>query len=199
MHNSTLDSLHEFSPTELLKQSKILRQAQYFVGIGTSELDHLWEKQLIFLVLAGMKPVSEVYSNHEIEVPDGWISVGDNLVAVEGFLDTLNLAHHVFDSDGMTMAVVARTPQLVKDYMNSEEEDRRGLLFGYPATAVQAFVEGDTITSEQRDYLLKQEGLPDAPFALSREHYREEIGVLHRWQGVLLSYGLTGSTDRRVE
>lgn len=197
MHNSSLKARPEPTSEELRKQAHLLKKSRYFVGTGTSELELLWEKQLIFLVLAGMKPVSEVYSCHWVDVPKGQEAVGDNLSEVRGFLDTLGLAHYVFDSDGTTMAVVARVPQLVQDYVEAEQESRRGLLFGYPATAVQAFVAGDSLMETQQDQFLQAEGLPNSPFALSREHYRGEIALLHRWQDILRSYGLSGDTIRR--
>jgi len=104
----------------------------------------------------------------------------------------------VFDSDGTTMAVVARRPQLVQAYMKAQDDKTRGLLFGYPKTAVQAFDSGDVLAVEQQRDLLQAEGLPDASFALSRQHWREELAVLYQWYDMLKAYGISEGQGTRA-
>lgn len=178
---------------ELLDKARRLKDSPFFVHPSDgAEMVEKWE---IFLVLAGYKPVSEVASGHWIDVPGGRRTVPDDPELVGAFLQELGLAYHLsnFD-DHATDAVVAVTPELVEQYMESSGSSAIGTLFGYPASAVRAFAVGESnlLSHKEQERYEAEAGLPEVfvMFRLSRKHWRDELNVVKKWYEVLREAGL---------
>lgn len=71
----------------LLAKAKRLRESAYFVGTTDASID--LDRQLIFLVLAGRKPLAEVVSARLVPSGTGRRAVGDDPEAVGEFCDRL--------------------------------------------------------------------------------------------------------------
>lgn len=177
------------SPTpELHHKARLLINSPLFDG---TPLGHpVLEKQLIFLVLAGLKPVAEVTSGHWVEVERGRKTVADDASEVSTFLKLLGLSHSLSSFDGhATDAIVALRPHLIEEYRQAKGAMAVGRLFGYPETAVQAFEAGGEalLSLAEQEQLEREAGLPDGftHFCLSREHAVEELAVVKGWYTVL--------------
>lgn len=194
----------KFSDQELTQKAKLLHETS-LLGNGT---DELVEKQLVFYVLAGIKPLSEVVSLHMEEVSEGnFESVPDDQAQVKSFLGKLGLCYEAVD-DGQYL--VSLDKKYITEYLNlprkkdaTEAFRTAGTLFGYPATAVEACVQewvhnkNSLLTFEEQDEHLQEAGLPvDASvFRFSRGHYKDEIAEVKRWYETLQEYDMITATD----
>lgn len=72
---------------------------------------------------------------------------------------------------------------------NAEKDHRTlGYLYGFPETAISAFLSKDTIDKQEIDELLRTpEGL-FAQFALSKTNYQQELETATRWANAIKSY-----------
>jgi hypothetical protein len=185
---------------ELYRKAQILRAAPLFEDRGGAH----HQKAILFLVLAGAKPVGEASSGHMVRVGDVGHSVADNPKLVEKFLSSLGLTCEVTKSviAGATDAVVSLDPNLVAQYRQAANGDFAtvGRLFGYPETAVTAFAAGPDrlLTAGEQDRYVAEAGInPDVVmFRLSREHWADELIVAARWQQLLEAAGLIGPAHR---
>jgi hypothetical protein len=152
-HQSKLDP-------ELLAKAELLKVSHYFAIEGDSSLV---EKQFIFHVLAGIKPVSEVGSYHT-----EWLSStegegrGDDLAGVEELLKSLGL-RYAFKTPYDGEVAVSLSQDLIDKHQEMEQRiasfrplattrnwhtlsrgneaytyRTAGQLYGYPETAVDA-------------------------------------------------------------
>lgn len=64
---------------------------------------------------------------------------------------------------------------------NKEIDAELGRMYGYPETAAQAFINGDTISVKEVEDLMEKEVVPYTFFKLSREWWRQEYGVCEEW------------------
>lgn len=191
---ATTSTPHEqpLDPGILEKAERLLATPLF---VGTTDNYRLGEKQMIFLVLAGLKPVSEAASGHWVEVPGGRETVADDPDQVGAFLHSLGLAYQLSPlGTHATKALVSLRPDLLTEAERAvaiNDTARYGELFGFPKTAADAFVRGDILPEQQQDDLLNKAGITDSYFCLSAKHYAEEIQVLRQWQDALVQYGLT--------
>lgn len=196
---STTDTIK--ADPELARRAAQLLASPY--SVGTQDSAQLAEKQLLFLVLAGLKPVAEVASGHWEVIPDGRHTVFDDPIAVGGFLDELGLHHRLQHDTRATEAVVALKPELLDAYktaLDHEDVARIGELFGYHASAAQAFVpfastgdDSELLPGADQDAVERQAGLADTflvDFRFSRSHWQGELALCLRWQACLRQYGL---------
>jgi hypothetical protein len=181
--------------SSLQREAELLRETALFDGSPLGR--PLLEKQLIFLVLAGFKPVAQVASGHWMEVEGGRKTVADDPREVGSFLKSLGLCYSLSSFDAhATDAIVALQPQLIDEYRHAQDATAVGRLFGYPETAVRAFESGGDalLSSTEQEQLERDAGLPDGLtiFCLSRDHAAEELAVVTSWQEALRAVGLAG-------
>jgi hypothetical protein len=178
-----------------VRKARLLRDTPFFVnGCDGAELV---DKQQIFLVLAGLKPVAEVASNHQETFAAVRKTVADDPRAVGAFLESLDLACAVWPAPhfNATMAAVALTPGLVKAYRKALMRDDPlpiGRLLGYPETAVRAFAENHSVPIMEQEQFEQQEDVewPFVPFRFSHDHWRDEAEVARKWYAILRQYDL---------
>lgn len=179
--------------SELMRKANVLKGSPLFVG--TCEGAELVDKQQIFLVLAGVKPVAEACSAHLERTNDGQEYVADDEREVGGFLKSLGLEYSLWQAAHFpgTMAAVSLKPELVRKYSEAKGSKRIGALFGYPKTAVEAFEKNDCMSADEQDLREREAklGWEFVPFRFSREHWRDEAEVARQWYVTLEKYGLT--------
>lgn len=180
----TLDS-------NLDKKAQKLRAAKLFVG--GSDLDLMTSKQNIFLALAGLKPVGEASSGHWHITENGRDSVADDPKEVAAFLDTLGLHYQLRSDEVATDALVALRQADLDAYSSVHNDHRKtGIFLGYPATAVEAFVDNTCIPGDEQAKIMEAAGIKSFfPFRFSQDHWREELPVIKSWYTTLKKYQLT--------
>jgi hypothetical protein len=184
-------------PELTLKLAEAIRTSPYFVdhsGDGTCV-----EKQSLFLVVCGAKPVGSASSGHWEAMSDGRRTVADDPDEVAAFLTGLGLSYQLTSPDGhATDAVFSLDPELLVQYaaVPSTGDDRlTGRLYGYPDTAVEAFAEGrDALLppEEEEEQRIADAGIDPnlVTFYLSRAHWRNELEVVRRWMQLCELAGL---------
>lgn len=195
MRNLTLND-------DLQHKARLLRDSRFFVdtsGDGTS-----FEKETLFLVLAGAKPVGEASSGHWVSTADGRRTVADDPGAVGDFLASLGLAYHLSSFDGhATDALVAIDQGLLAEYLRADaahDVAAVGRLFGYPETAAVAFAadsEDQLLNPEEADRRTIESGLDPMQigFRLSKAHWADELKTASHWQALLIDAGFVEATD----
>jgi hypothetical protein len=143
---------------------------------------------MIFLVLAGLKPVSEVAAGHWVQTPTGRRTEPDSPTGLGGFLSSLGLAYDLTPNDHITVALVSRSRAVLNQYLHVQSQRlEAGLLLGYPHSAVTAFVNGRLMSFEQQEHLVRDAGLAQwVHFRLSKMHANEELEVV---MAVLVFFG----------
>jgi len=179
---------------QLLRAAAILKASPLFVDI-TGDGHSYHQKQTLFLVLAGEKPVGEALSGHIERLGDRGRAVADNPDEVGTFLSSLGLAYDLSDSDeSVTQAFVSLDPTLLQQYRTALTGDAgaAGRLFGYPDTAVAAFAAGPDwlLPPDDQDRYVRAAGLMAMDFRLSKDHWREELATVARWQVLIRAAGL---------
>lgn len=145
----------------------------------------------ISLVLSDSKPVTDV-------------SVSDSLKAKEVIdkLSTIGLKSAMVEKeDGRVLISVSKDLKLAeeasallpligaeKGKKHTEHDKRYGELMGFPNSAIQAFMSGETLTIQQEDQIFKDFGLEDnfLYFRLSRDNFKEELRALASWFKIIL-------------
>ncbi len=183
---------------DLLTKAEQLKQTSLFVNPSDSSV--LLDKQLIFLVLAGMKPMTEVESGHWVDVPGGREVQADDRREVESFLRSLGVYFRLSQDHYYTTALVSLDPQLLDEFARAETYpepyiyEAVGRLFGYPETAVKAFAADLSLCmpSQEQDRIESKSKMLSSllHFRLSRAHWRDELAVVKQWHKVLQNYGL---------
>ncbi len=182
----------EVEPTPVLSEkARRLLASPLFVGPTDAALS---EKQTIFLVLAGLKPVAEAASGHWVADAHGRHTEPDDPAAVAMFLDSLGLAYRLSQDEHATDAMVSLQPSLIEQSAAAANDlVSMGRLFGYPATAVEAFGRDHCLPADEQERVEQDAGL-DAGFFVgfrfSTQHWQEELAVLQQWNAVLRAYGL---------
>lgn len=174
----------------LAEKARQLLASPLFVGTTDAVLV---EKQHIFLALAGLKPVSAATSGHWVDDAHGRHTEPDDPAAVVALLDSLGLAHSVSQDEYATDAIVSLQRDLVAQYSAAADGSALGRLFGYPATAVEAFERNQSMPSDEQSERQHNAGLDETffvGFRFSTQHWREELAVLQNWNAVLRAYGL---------
>lgn len=187
---------------QLKIKSQLLRDAPLF-GTSVAEEPHI-QKHNIFLALAGLKPVSEASSGHFVSTSNGRRLVPDDPAEVTLLLHQLGLHWRITRKPYYLLVQVSLSEECLEQYeaageLSAEEAYREtGSLFGYPKTAVEAFVAAQTTDRDPRlprpeqDAIERAAGIPetaDIDFWFSRDHWREELPVVKEWCRVLRQYG----------
>jgi len=173
-----------------MQKADILKQTDHF---NSGYYNPGWsEKQAIFLVLAGKKPLGEAASAHYVIEGTTATATPDDHAAVGELLSRLGLAYALTDRFGFTIATVSLDQPLVDQYVATHDMRIIGKLFGFPATAVAAFDTNKAMDGDEQDRLLAEAGLANAPgfFRFSKDHAQEELAVVRDWYQTLLAYRL---------
>lgn len=176
----------------LIEKSAQLRLTPLF--INPSDDYPLIEKQFLFLVLAGLKPVAGACSGHWEATAGGRHTVADKPNEVGAFLKSLGLHYSLEDHGHMTLAMVSLRPELIQQIAEARSDEEKGRLYGYPETAIQAFVQGKAalLPQEEQKRVEAQAGImpTGAQFRLSKAHWQEELVIVRQWHETLRDYGL---------
>lgn len=131
------------------------------------------------LVLLGLKPATEIYS----EKPEETIET----------LQKLGLFGEIgaFDKKSGKTEIFVATDKGVLEKFKSLQPDRDhkeyGILMGYPETAVDAFFHPENeLPYEVRAEI--QDKYPFFKFAFSKDHWKQEEEVLKKWNLALFDY-----------
>ncbi len=176
---------------ELAHKAKLLRLSNLFVD--PAEGSALVHKQNIFLVLAGLKPVSEASSGHWLTTASGRHTVADDPEEVGRFLESLGLTYDLHKKYYVTNAVVALTKKVLDRYLGrTSGSGPAGHLLGYPDTAVTAFIHDECMTMDEQDRVEEGADLHGyiVPFRFSLAHWQTELAVVRQWRDTLMVYGL---------
>ena len=180
-----------FIDPELARKAKLLRDSKLFVN--PSEGAEMIEKWMIFLALAGQKPVSEACSGRWVQVSSTRrVTVPDDPAEVKSFLESLGLACEVTPEENTVVVAVSLKPELLKEYQDNQDVRVHGRLFGLPETAVAAMADGNCLPIDEQDGYVREAGFGDldVQFRLSRDHWREELETPKRWVALLKAYDL---------
>lgn len=142
----------------------------------------------VLLVLEGLKPATEVFAVDDHE-------------KIKQDLENMGLCVVEKDWKEGKLFNVSKDLSVVKEIdiiaglvrggegKNTPELDRRyGELMGFPSTAIDAYISGNTLPEEEEKRLKEEMGFDNIffPFKLSQEHYRDELVVLKQWYKTLL-------------
>lgn len=181
---------------KLQRAAQKLKTTELFTG--NSDADRLLHKQLLFLAVAGLKPVCQVASGHfEAVSPAQRTSVPDNPKQVARLLDELGLVYKIKVTKHYVDVYAAKTPKSLTKMLKATDPNEVGLLFGFPQTAAAAFKNHDTdcLTTEEQNQIIN-ELIDDARlhplvcFKLSKKHYLNEIEVVKQWIRILKKFEL---------
>lgn len=188
----------------LVKKAELIRDTPLFSQQDDGESIST-EKMNIFLVLAGLKPTGQVNSSHMEHIPgtNQYISKPDDAEEIKKFLSELGLEYEMIFDEYFTGAHISLSKDLLnkqihKRYDPAHEKEfhkESGLLYGFPSTAVEAFVNGETLSPEVQQQLFKEQGIDPSLdwFFLSKDNYKEEIKTIKKWQDILVQYNLLHS------
>jgi|GEM_PF-1233212 len=195
---------HQLASPLLAEKADALRASSLFTN--PSHDSEMAEKQSIFLVLAGLKPVSKASSCHWEPTQNGRRTVFDDPKEVAAFLESLGLSYQLRHDEHATDALISLNAELLVEYSratgiaNEESYSTVGKLFGYPATAAEAFAHyavGDEekylLAAEEQDKIEHEGGLGEkycVNFRFSKAHWPEELKTCLQWQEVLQLYSL---------
>lgn len=156
--------------------------------------DPLSEKKHLFLALAGAKPVSAAGSSHWVKTERGGKAGPDDPAEVSRLLQRLGLAYKLEAGDTTTLAYVSLRQASLDSYLAARNDHREaGRWFGYPMTAVEAFVTGESMPFKDQQAAEQALDVPVfSTFRLSKSHAAAELAVMRQWWLVLERYGLTG-------
>lgn len=165
--------------------------------VGTPESGTLFEKQNIFLVCGGQKPVGFVSSSHKKDLGDGSYEYeADDTEFVSKFLSELGLFSKVFADIHTTDATISLKEEYLKQLSDNPDDHKlAGLLYGYPESAVEAFLAPNKrllLPDEEQDKLFLAAKIPITfpNFKMSIAHYNEELLVVQRWYEFCKLYGM---------
>ena len=140
--------------------------------------------------------MSEVASGHWEPTATGRQTRPDPTDKVTKFLDSLGLKCHLVEEDWALRAIVGLKQSDVDKVQRTTDASEIGVLFGYPATAVQAFAAEESLDGDEQDRLCTKEGIPPnfSPFRLSKRFWEQELKVIVEWFRLLEQYELTDSS-----
>jgi len=178
----------------LARKAKLLKASDHF--INHTELAPLIEKQSIFLVLAGKKPASQATSSKWVKADHTAHAEPDDPRQLRELLDSLDLAYRLSADDYATNVLVSLESGKIDDYIAAGEADDMaaiGRLFGYPQTAIEAFVRDDCMEPNVQDELMEAAGISAVipSFRFSKTHAQQELAVLKDWYQTLRQHGLS--------
>ncbi len=155
------------------------------------------EKQNIFLIAGGVKPVGFVSSCHKKDLGEGAYEYeADDADFVVKFLSSLGLFSRAFGDKHTTDAIISLKEEYLLQ-LDSKADDHRlaGKLYGYPDTAVEAFLipnKADILEDDEQDQVLLTAGIPICfpAFKMSISHWHEELPIVQKWYNFCKLYGL---------
>lgn len=131
------------------------------------------------LVLLGLKPAAEIYSDEPGEAIAALRKLG-LCGAIKGFDKKTNRTEICVAADE---SILEKFKSLLPD--NDHEE--YGRLMGYPDSAISAFLDDDKrLPFEEQDKLCAK--YPFFKFAFSKEHFQEEEDILKKWNLAVFDY-----------
>ncbi len=144
----------------------------------------------IILVLLNEKPVANIYAKDETQISE----ISERCASIGLFSIRVKEIKEDGELTGFSVAV-SKSEDLIKELFeitNKEEEkfnhQRYGELMGYPATAIEAYIEDDPEKqmsfeeyNERAEKFLHLFG-----FKPSKQHSVEEFEVLERWYKLIL-------------
>jgi hypothetical protein len=164
----------------------------------------------LVLTIVGEKPLTSI--EFGIEEEKRW-KAEELFQGLKTILGKLNLTVQKIERPGMEkneIAIyifVAKSNEIISKAIEAwkkKDEETIGELYGYPETAVKAFVEAmedfktkekelllpgenwvEHIDEETRKEIARKRLLEFVGFRLSREHYKEELKVAERWRGAV--------------
>lgn len=177
----------------LIQKSRLLRSSRLFSP--RNGYDALSEKKLLFLALAGAKPVSAASSSHWLTTERGGKAAPDDPAEVAAFLEHLGLFYELEARESVTIAYVSLRQASLASFLAVRADDAAaGRWYGYPKTAIESFVAGDSMPFDDQQSAEKALGVPlFSTFRLSRRHAAAEIAAMRRWWLILEQYGMTGT------
>lgn len=179
---------------QLEQKAHILLSSDLFVH--TVDNAALVEKQTIFLVLAGFKPVGFVSSGHWKDTEGGRESEADDPTLVSTFLTSLGLHFRLFTDQYTTDAIISlHDENLVQFETNIQDDHLAGHLYGYPETAIEAYLSPNkslALSEEEQEKVLKAAQVPEhfLNFRMSTKNYAQEVLTIQKWYAFCKLYGL---------
>lgn len=185
--------LSEVSGSSLTDAAEIIRQADILTDSG---------KQYAFLTFAGVKPVSSIHVRPERYLADGLYAYSFRQLRSLGNVSRrLQMYQGVDPNDycnsWSTLEVSISRSEALLDVLGRATKTRDnyliGRLYGYPETAVRAYVDQTMLSWDEQERYWDIFGVGDSEFCigfrLSREHYMDEIFEVNRWCQLLAQYG----------
>jgi hypothetical protein len=164
----------------------------------------------LVLTIVGEKPLTSI--GFEIEKDKRW-RAEELFQGLKTILGELNLTFQMIERPGIEKNEIAITILVAKsneiiskaiEAWKKGDEETIGKLYGYPETAVKAFVEAmedfktkekelllpgenwvEYVDEETRKEIAQKRLLEFVGFRLSRKHYKEELKVAERWRKVV--------------
>jgi hypothetical protein len=188
----------------IVEKEKVKEAIEELKGLPLLRKDNILD---LVLTIVGEKPLTSI--GFGIEEKERW-KAEEVFRRLRGILGELNLTLQKIERPGMEkgeIAVtifVARSNEIISEAIQAwkkEDEETMGKLYGYPETAVKAFVEAmEDFKTKEKELLLPAENwveyvdeetrkeiaqkrlLEFVGFRLSRKHYKEELKVAERWR-----------------
>jgi len=182
------------------------------------------DRMILILTYLGEKPVSkiEIYFTERHPYLD-LAEIIDQKERLEQLLRTLGLEFkivekRIVDENGFEEItfefLISRDKKKIEELekaINEKDERKMGELYGYPKTAVDAYVKSmrilresrkdegdillesifdrkkwfDSLSEEERSKLIEEGVLSFSTFTFSKKHWREELEVVRRWQSII--------------
>ena len=182
------------------------------------------DRMILILTYLGEKPVSKIEISFTERHPYSDLAeIIDQKERLEQLLRTLGLKFKIVekrtvDENGFEEIIfeflISRDEKKIEELekaINEGDEVRMGELYGYPKTAVEAYVksmqilrEGEkdvldislesifderewfnNLSPEEKNSLIKEGVLNFKVFTFSKKHWREELNVVRRWQSII--------------
>jgi len=170
------------------------------------------DKDKILLVACGQKPttsyhfiLSDPKLDNNFPIPtikreEQLKEIVNNLLEI-GLLVNLSERAHAFgapDVHFLQFIMIAQKQEdldelseinraIIHDELIIDPKRRMGRLFGYPRTAIEAFVNGDKLIekTDLPEEVLNSDYIRYLDFRLSAQNYKEELEVVKRWSALL--------------
>ncbi len=172
--------------------------------IKNLNLDPVDKKSLV-LILAGVKPATEMLMFDRYASPEDIISILEDcgLVTIQFQSQYMHEAKKrgVGGTEGyICNVIVARdetTANKVRKYCEPQDDREFGRLMGFPQTAIDAYVSDAEnkyesvalLSSDEQGRIMDELNLKQvAAFRLSRAHWQEEIKVHQEWERIVKMY-----------
>jgi hypothetical protein len=214
--------LFEGEKFEKGKKEKGVEEMEEKEKIAIEKIENLdlgmQDRMNLVLTYLKEKPTSEIEISYDSKNP--YVELEDVLLKKESLQRDLEaiglkfkiLERETIDEDGFDQKefrfLIGKNEKDLQDLEKAflaNDREKMGKLFGYPETAVKAYLKGmekvkvggvmDTIldtkkwwqdlSPKEKESFLEECVLNFRNFALSKEHWREELEVIRRWQRII--------------